>query len=387
MTTSNKCRSLCLFCAGDTLLSIDRYRFIPRITSDCRSFESGGELYVCAECGGIQKIPNKKWLDEISIIYNDYAAYSLASGEEQLVLDASTGIPRKRSDVLMTRLATTAKLPPVTRSLDVGCGHGVTLEAMSRTFPKWHLYGYEIGTGNLDRLRSIAGFEKLYTESLDLVPGHFGFISMIHSLEHFANPFDTLCELRRKISDDGVMFIEVCNVDENPFDLVVADHLTHFSPLSLARLLERAGFRVIEIATDWIKKEISLLAAPGVTVRMSNSTKENAVFERVLADIGWLEFLLTEAHRTAAGSHLFGVFGTSIAATWLATDLAEKIDFFVDEDTNRIGKTYMGKKVLSPAQVPVASTVFLALAPILAERVRKRLSDFPWKFFVPIGNR
>jgi hypothetical protein len=55
------------------------------------------------------------------------------------------------------------------------------------------------------------------------------------------------------------VLLEVPNAAVNLFDYAVADHLTHFTPETLAYLIERAGFQIRRLATDWVAKEISLV--------------------------------------------------------------------------------------------------------------------------------
>lgn len=155
--------SPCLICNRTRLLTVQGFSALPRITSDCRAFDAGGELAVCENCATVQKIPNARWLSEIELIYQNYAAYSLADGEEQLVLDPQSGQPRKRSEVIMQALRNTGKLAHVTRAIDVGCGHGVTLMAMASAFPDWKLFGHELDESKKEVLQRIMGFQRLYT--------------------------------------------------------------------------------------------------------------------------------------------------------------------------------------------------------------------------------
>jgi ubiquinone/menaquinone biosynthesis C-methylase UbiE len=325
----------------------------------------------------VQKIPDGAWLEEIATIYKDYAAYSLAGGEEQLVLDPQSGQPRKRSEVLMSALHETDNLPGSTRALDVGCGHGVTLMAMAKAFPGWQLMGHELDQSKHDQLLKIHNFQRLYTGNFSQIDETFGFISMIHSLEHFVDPMQTLRSLTRLSDPEGHLFIEVCNVEENPFDLLVADHLTHFSPDALAFAVDKAGYEVTHLETMWVKKELSLLAKKSEassrrTVAVPKSGRE--VHEKISASVRWLSGLVTQAEATATSRDSFGIFGTSIAGTWLATALGDRVKYFVDEDPNRVGREYMGIPVLSPHSVPQGSTVFLSLAPTLAQAIKQRLS-------------
>lgn len=359
---------------------------LPRITSDCRAFGSGGELAVCENCATVQKIPNARWLGEISTIYRDYAAYSLAGGEEQLVLDPLSGEPRKRSEVLMRALQGTGELPGCARALDVGCGHGVTLVAMGKVFPDWQLFGYEIDESKRDMLRGIQNFQDLYSGDFSKIDRTFNFISMIHSLEHFVDPLQALIALRSIIDPDGRLFIEVCNVEENPFDLLVADHLTHFSPGTLSFAVAQAGYNPSCVTTSWVRKEVSLLAmtgASGAAKMAKSSISSRDVHQKITESISWLSALVTTAKEAAATSNSFGIFGTSIAGTWLATALGDQVDFFIDEDPHRVGRDYMGKPVVTPQSVTHDSTVFLALAPTLAQAIKNRLSFLAFDLVMP----
>jgi hypothetical protein len=370
--------SSCLVCGDYTLIAVEGFNALPRITSDCRPFSAGGELFVCHCCGSVQKQPNKPWLDEIGQIYKNYAAYSLAGGEEQLVLDAETGRPQKRSEVLMRQLLRTGIFPESCKAIDVGCGHGVTLKAMSATFPDWQLFGHELGEGHAATLHGIPRFHHLYTGELAEIGEKFGFASMIHSLEHFADPLSTLKILRSKMQIGGYLFVEVCNVEENPFDLVVADHLMHFSSVTLVNIARKAGFTLVRVSSDWVKKELSLLAVaadiPSIEADPDlDKGSAHEIHGQVSRKVFWLGALIDHAEICVRKGGTFGLFGTSIAATWLASVLGDSVNFFVDEDPNRIGETHMGRPVLSPQNTPAGAMVFMPVAPALAVYLKDRL--------------
>lgn len=365
----------CLICNGGKLQPVPGFEALPRITSDCRPFDAGGKLAVCQDCSLVQKIPDEQWLAEIGAIYKGYAAYSVGGGEEQLVMDPHTGRPRKRSEVLMQELRGLGVLPEQLRALDVGCGHGVTLRAMAQAFPQWRLFGHELDDAKRAQLEVIERFEKLYTGRLEGIEGRFGWVSMIHSLEHFVEPLKTLQSLHELIEAQGHLFVEVCNVEENPFDLLVADHLTHFAPQTLAYAAARVGFDVASVETAWVKKELSMLARRAARKSEMAAPGDGArVLETMISNVRWLAGLIAKAQKAAAECAAFGIFGTSIAGTWLASVLADKVAFFVDEDPNRIGREFMGKPIVGPDAIPAGASVYLALAPVLAKAIGQRLA-------------
>lgn len=369
----------CIVCGATcTPRSVAGFDQLRRITSDCRAFGAQGYLAVCMECGAVQKRVDAQWLQEIGEIYRNYSTYYQSGGDEQIVFDRRSGQPRRRSDVLIDQLADRDHWPASMDVLDVGCGNGATLRAMGQKFPEWCLHGFELSDSALEKLKKIPGFKRLYTGHLTGVQQNFSLVSMVHAIEHFENPVQTLRELL-PIVGAGRLFIEVCNIDENPFDILVADHLTHFSPQTLTVLLRRAGYTVTHIATDWVAKEISALAvrseqavAEMAPVYIENTPEQ--IYERISNYVLWLNNLVEKAQGAIDTKKSFGLFGTSIAATWLADQLKGKIDFFVDEDSSRIGKQHLGLPIVAPADVSGDSTVYIALAPTVAKAIAQRLA-------------
>ena len=380
--------SCCLVCGTPGLLAIERFAQMPRITSDCRPFPKGGELAQCPRCTAVQKYPAKRWLAEIEQIYAHYAPYHQAEGNEQLSADARQGRLRPRSAILMERLCERIALPGQGTMLDVGCGNGATLRAFSEKRPLWNLEGCEMSDRAIEKLREIERFSALHTCPISAIRSKYDVVTMVHSLEHFVDPLAVLKDVTGILDDDGQLFIEVCNIEENPFDVLIADHLMHFSPLTLPMLLARAGLESVAVATDWISKEISAVAKrvgrQQIFPRVARDPRVRG-WGRIDATLNWLGVFLQAARNVAEKSSRFGLFGTSISGTWLASQLADSVHFFVDEDPSRTGKTHLGRPVLSPGQVAEESDVYLALTPAVARVVFARLSGHPGRYILPPG--
>jgi hypothetical protein len=88
--------------------------------------------------------------------------------------------------------------------------------------------------------------------------------------------------------------------------------------------------------------------------------------------VRWLEAMARNA-RAVASDGRFGIFGTSIAGVWLYGEVDGKVDFFLDEDANRIGARLFDRPILRPHDRPDAN-LFVALAPSVARDVASRLS-------------
>jgi 2-polyprenyl-3-methyl-5-hydroxy-6-metoxy-1,4-benzoquinol methylase len=371
----------CQSCGSAELQPIGGFESLPRVTSDSKPFRPGGKLYVCGGCGMTQKAVDAQWLSEIGEIYRGYEMYHQSGSHDQPVFDPVSGTPRGRSEVLARRLVDLGVLPQAGKLLDVGAGSGAMLAAFSGAAPRWRLYGLDLDDRKEAALRTIPNFEALYTVAPAEVPGRFDLVTLIHSLEHFTAPLATLRALSSRLAPRGRLFVQVNNLERTAFDLAVADHLCHFTPRSLAAMLARAGFAVERVATDWVSKEISLLAspAPAAAPEAADAPQAPAAVRR---EVAWLQSMLEDARRRANGK-AFGIFGTSVAATWLDKGLPGMVQFFVDEDPSRNGRSHFGRPILRPEGVPAGAVVYLAFVPEVAEAIRRRLSARGLDFAVP----
>lgn len=372
MTTSE---TTCRVCGAAQLYEFPEYPQLWRVTSDCKSFPPGGRLAVCEGCGAVQKPTDARWQKEVDAIYETYAPYFQSGGVEQAVFDPAMGAPRRRSAVILDRLAGVHPIGESGSMIDVGCGNGVMLRAFSEFRQGWTLHGHELSDLHVDTLAAIPGFERLHTGDLARLPDRFDLITMMHALEHFTDPLQGLIALRDKLAPDGCLFVEVPNGAVTPFDLVIADHVSHFTRHDLARLLHRAGMGAKAIADDWVTKELSVAATPaGPLPDLPPAASPAQARQRVQSQLDWIGAVIAGAREAAGASSRFGLFGTSVAAMWLFGQIGDAVDFFVDEDPSREGTTLFDRPVLTPAGAPDDATVYLALIPPVAKAVAARLS-------------
>jgi SAM-dependent methyltransferase len=359
----------CMLCANGRLEAIESFAELPRVTSDCKPWPAGGALACCEACGAVQKRPDAIWFEEIERIYKGYQIYQLSSGAEQVIF-SEAGVAQPRSGALVDFIARNAGAADTGKLIDIGCGNGSALKNLSRAMPRWSLYGSELSDAAKPALQALPNFVELYTTPAREIPERFDVLTMIHALEHMPDPLASLHDAAHLLNDDGRLFVEIPNVLTSPFDLLIADHLLHFSPAHLAYLASRAGFSAEILRDDLLPKEITMLARRGGTPLEPPAPERTRAV--VKASIAWLTAVLAEARRVAAAAGSFGIFGTSISGMWLYGALRERVSFFVDEDASRVGSAFEGVPILSPAKVPSGSTVFVPLHPDVARRVATR---------------
>ena len=364
---------MCHVCVRGQLRELSGYPSLTRVTSNCKPWPTGGRLGVCGRCGSVQKYVDEQWQSEIARIYSDYTIYFQAGGAEQAVFLGDTAAPVTRSERLVQQVVGHAALPATGRLLDIGCGNGAFLRAFTEAMPEWRLAGTELSEATRTIVERIPRVEAFYIGALEETPGQFDMISLMHVLEHIRHPLELLTTVTGKLKPGGVVFIEVPDAEQNPFDLLIVDHVSHFTRTTLTDLFEAAGYSIAASSQSWVVKEIS-----AVTTHVGSHVGSRVhPSPELAAGLEWLQAARVAAGRARAeaGRRPFGIFGSSIAATWLAHEVDCAMDFFVDEDPSCQGQKFMGRSVLSPSQVLPASVVFVGLGGGVAEDVARRLSE------------
>ena len=137
--------------------------------------------------------------------------------------------------------------------------HGKLLELGSFTGHFLNLAkkaGYEVtgvetdfGAREYARRHFSLNFHESLVQDLHFDVKSFDTIAMISVLEHITEPTDTLLELRRILSDNGILVIEVPIIDRILFKLlgkyhrhIIMDHILLFSQATLFKFLDKCGF-------------------------------------------------------------------------------------------------------------------------------------------------
>ena len=350
----------CHLCSSKDITLYPESACFARVTSDCKPWRPGGILAYCNSCKTVQALITDRWRTEAEKIYKQYEVYHQGAGVEQAVFDLN-GSCQTRSSRLISKLSAEVKFKKRGRILDIGCANGNFLRAFGLAFPKWQLFGAEFDNKHESKLQSIANFSSLYTGPLASIDEKFDFISLIHTLEHIVSPIKFLQDINRLLAPGGAIFVQVPCFIENPFELMTADHATHFDSNSLVRILNLAGFQIQKISNRWVSKELSAVATQSKCLETDVELGYENPATFLSQNLDWLKLHLEKAKSAQSEDSRFGIFGSSIAATWLASNLPKPPDFFVDEDPARVGCTHMNQKIYLPSEAPRSASIFIAL--------------------------
>jgi uncharacterized protein (UPF0276 family)/2-polyprenyl-3-methyl-5-hydroxy-6-metoxy-1,4-benzoquinol methylase len=142
------------------------------------------------------------------------------------------------------------------RILDIGTGTGLFLEvARDKGFDP---VGLELNRATVDRLRE-NGFEIIDKpmENSDLPENDFDLVTLWEVLEHIMEPGQLLAHITSVLKPGGMLLVLVPNADSLVTRILHGQsgtfgghsHVNHFNSATLTRLLNSAGFEILETET------------------------------------------------------------------------------------------------------------------------------------------
>lgn len=136
-------------------------------------------------------------------------------------------------------------------ALDVGAGHGWTMDALHAALPETRLsFDFIEPDDALSReiLARDMPFPVLRRLALDRLDAEYDLIFLNHVLEHVADPVVFLQAVRRRLKPGAVLYVETPHRDYR-YKNDVFPHTLFFDSPSLSRSLRQAGFERVSCET------------------------------------------------------------------------------------------------------------------------------------------
>jgi 2-polyprenyl-3-methyl-5-hydroxy-6-metoxy-1,4-benzoquinol methylase len=161
-------------------------------------------------------------------------------------------------------------LPPKARILDVGCAAGYFLRVAQREGHDVH--GVEMSAAIAGEAQKALGGERVHVGTLDEAiaakghaPASFDLVTLWDVIEHVPDPQSLLRTIRGLIKPGGTLLLETQNVASRWARLLGRrwhhfkhdEHLYHFKPATIRRLLADCGFETLELGAAYAGKYVS----------------------------------------------------------------------------------------------------------------------------------
>jgi len=223
----------CDFCGRDSL----QFAYQPEGST------RGLKVYLCRHCGLVQSAPR------IDRTQTRHGA-AVSGGADWGNVRYGKGF---RTQAAMDALARHVSFDGAIALLDVGSNRGRFTAAFLGAVPQGQVTAVEPDERYAE---SCAGLPRTQLtlsriEDAALADAGFDIVHSCHTIEHLAHPFASLKDHARVLKPGGLLILDAPNIaliggDDILEEWFIDKHLYHFSEVTLGRMIEAAGFTIVE---------------------------------------------------------------------------------------------------------------------------------------------
>lgn len=348
----------------------------PTLTSIATFLDMPTRVFVCDGCGHTQcdDIP------EIQTFYDTVYRISLAGDDhDQIVAVSPDGTVLYRTDHQADIALRLLDLPKNARVLDYGAAKSDTLRKMCAVRPDIEPHVFDVSR---DYVAAWSGWVPEHAQATYAVPeawaGRFDAVMSHFVIEHVSDPVGFIRQIADLLAPGGVVLLSMPNPFANPGDVVVADHLNHFSEASLRRALGTGGLALKTIDTTAFPGAFFVVAERNARVEAEVDAREAVDRAREVCAF-WSK---ASSHLDAETERLAGrkaaIYGAGFYGSWIFSRVSREIDLvaFLDRNPHLAGGRHYDLPVLPPEQIPNdVEVLFIGLNPL---KSREAIAAQPW---------
>lgn len=364
----------CNVCDFDDVTNI--YQFKNKcVTSICTEKNQDSKIYFCNNCSQIMTEP----LEDIGDYYADSYNINAESEDEDQLLKIVDGKKIYRYEYQAKTLAKKINLMDNSdiKIIDFGAAKSSTLRKVHNRFPNIKPSVFDVSENYRVFWEKFVPKENQFINSIpEKFDKYFDIVCSFFMLEHVENPLDILRKKYSLLKPEGTVYFVVPNLYKNMADLLVLDHVNHFSTASLKYLMERAGFVDVviddQINDGWFvvtgTKSHSMVDKAIQPNSISNEELESNFKQATKIADYWGNALNTINDFNTKDK--FSIYGAGFYGSYIAINLPDgmKPSYFIDQNSFLQGKEIHGIKVIAPGDLPEGiNQVIVGLNPLAAQ--------------------
>lgn len=353
------------------------------------------EVFLCTHCDHLQTAP----LPDLASYYEaDYHILTDSDDEDQ-IYQVRGGQTIYRVPHQVDTLLEKVTVKSGANILDCGCAKGASAKRLASQRPDLAVHLFDVSHRYVSFWQKFSDSAHWATHALPSEwTARFDLIYSMYVAEHVAQPVDFAASLANCLKPGGVLYWLIPNVETNPADLIVADHVNHFSAWSLAATMQRAGLELVDI--DAQSHEGGLIAVarrpaapaapclahanPGtipelISTAIDAGTRPQWRSEMQRLSDHWTNLVdrVRQTEAQLAAHQPIAIYGAGFYGTFIASCLAqpERIQCFFDQNPYLAGKSLHGRPIRSPLTLSdEIDTVFVGLNPRRARQIISEIS-------------
>jgi len=351
------------------------------VTSLSQTYDGKTVVYFNEEIGHLQT----KEIENIEVYYDKQYQFFNQSDEDDILYKVVDGKKIFRQEHQVNTLLSKINFEAGMQILDYGCAKGTVMKRLGLQNLSVDTYLFDVSQMYVDLWKKFLPSDHYasyktkeeWNEKFDVVTSFFAF-------EHTPDPLKELRSINDLLKDGGYFYCIVPNVFENTGDFIVADHVHHYSDVSLRYLFAKAGFETIEIDTlshfgayiaigkkisrESLELQINFLDL----VNVVDAAQEIANYWNTLQD------KICQFEQSVSGQKA-AIYGAGVYGSFIATCLRnlDDIQCFIDQNPLLHGFSFKGKPILQPTDLPLEIVnLYIGLNPKIAKKAIESINNW-----------
>jgi SAM-dependent methyltransferase len=327
------------------------------------------QVFLCPVCGHASSPP----IAEIGEFYDTGYQFQLGDEDEDQLYEMRDGKPFFRNARQAELVLEHCPPPDGARVLDYGAAKAVTLANLKRARPDIVPAVFDVSEMYVPLWdKWIAKEDQAAYRCPETWNGRFDLITAHFVLEHVEEPVAILKDIARQLTPDGRAFISFPNLLTNQGDVLVVEHLSHFTRPSLERAMSEAGLVPEQILEDAYRGAFVVIARTGESTLPGPEPVARAVAEITAIAEFW-----TEARRRLEiasaqyGDRPAAIYGAGFYGVFIADVLEGRQKVVGHFDRNPFVRANAPvSPVFDPLEPPnEIEVVYSGVNPVIAQRV------------------
>lgn len=345
------------------------------LTSLCQLYPANTQVWFCESCGHI--LSNA--LQQTEQYYASDYKILLNHDDEDQIYEVINDDVIYRTDHQLKVLNGKLNLQNGQKVLDYGCAKATMAKKLLAQMPSLEFHFFDVS-------EMYRGYWEQLTAPENCAVNHtpaqwserFDLITSCFSLEHIPDLRQSAHHIASLLKEDGVFYAIVPDTFGNVADFVVVDHVNHFTPHSMIRLLQDAGFTAIDIDDQSHRGALVIVARKrGDCNQLSPLLDLKSKVQDLAKFWSGLDEQIALAETAHSGSA--AIYGSGFYGAFIYSHLknSSAIQVFLDKSPFQQGRELFGVPIIAPAELPVAiKTLYVGLNPEIARQVIAEQSCF-----------
>ncbi len=354
------------------------------VTSLSEVYNGSTIVYLNQDIGHLQT----KEIENIDTYYDKQYEFFNQSEEDDILYKVVNGKQIFRQQHQVDTLLSKIKFESDMKVLDYGCAKGTVMKRLSAENPNIRTYLFDVSQMYVHLWKKFLTSDRYASYHLkEEWNGSFDVITSFFAFEHTPDPIKELRNINNLLKDGGYFYCIVPNVFENTGDFIVADHVHHYSEVSLRYLFAKAGFETVEIdvsshfgAYIAIGKKVSQnsLELEIDSISLANvvkAAKETAKYWNTLQD------KICQFEQSVVGQKA-AIYGAGVYGSFIATCLKnlDNVQCFIDQNPLLHGTTTFDKPIIPNNDLlEHIKVIYVGLNPSIAKQVVEGFSEWQEK--------